>query len=290
MLSQENILELNTTGYLLIKNFLDEETLQKFKSIYKFLEKDVVEQHYKSIKLSDFKSIYTWAETDLLRNKNKRYLHKLRQVLWHTDFGKKFIMDLTKSMQLINPNYYFWKDKYMVQPPGANGYLPHQDNDADLSGLVRKAGCTLSIAFTPTTEETGCLWIENGPKRYKNLELCSANGCGIGSRLKKDKNQRCFCHKTVIKSSAMKSYNGYEMKPIPMNPGDCLFFDGWQLHGTALNTGKNLRKSLLFIFLEPKSEYLKDWSYEYHRKKWGTYSLNIKKIQEIGNEMYQSRM
>ena len=154
-----------------------------------------------------------------------------------TKQGRDFIDRGAKLLQSIKPNLVFFKEKFIIQAPGMSGLLPHQDNSAVFHEDIAKAYYVIYIALTPTTEEGGCLFIEDLPKkRIKNLEMCG-QGCV-------QLNTECACAAAGIEPKDIKNYKGYNLKPFPMSAGDCIIMDGWLLHGTALNNRDSFRKTL----------------------------------------------
>tara|TARA_Y100000593_G_scaffold78940_1_gene146686 strand:+ start:990 stop:1715 length:726 start_codon:yes stop_codon:yes gene_type:complete len=234
MLTQENIHELNTNGYKLVNNFVSIEEVDEFLKLFDFLEKEVLENHSQAYN----------KFTNSKINVTKDNLHKVYNYLRYTKFGKEFIDKILESIKLINSNLSFWQDKYMAQAPGVPGYSPHQDNYA---GDQKKYNFlnfyTVIIALTSACENTGCLWVENGPKRTSDVAFCSSNGCSNYS------NRVCHCIHGIT-PELIKNYKGVSMKPIKVKSRDTIFMDGNCVHGTAINLGNNTRRSLILQFKE----------------------------------------
>ena len=175
---------------------------------------------------------------------NDGKVRQLSKALTATTYGKKIIDKCREILnKLANSNTRFFRDRYMLQHPGMYGYAPHQELFAGSGHRTNvKQIYNVNIAITPQNEKTGCLWGRTDQKLTNDLGFCTTKGCSIG------KNCICAPESNTITADIMRSK--YSLEPIPTESGDCLFFDGYFLHGTALNEGNKVRKNLILQFRE----------------------------------------
>ena len=243
MLTHTHLSQIDKKGYTLIENFLNLKEVNLwidfFKQMGNEIKRDIINEK------RGIKRKYKEATIVIDPYKGQRHLSKIQRTMIQTKQGKDFIDRGSKLLQSINPNLIFFKDRYIIQAPGMPGLLPHQDNSAVFHEEIARAYYTIYIALTPTTEEGGCLFVENLPKkRIKNLGMCDVGCVQLDTE--------CACAAAGVGPEEIKNYKGYNMKPIPMSAGDCIILDGWILHGTALNNGNSFRKTLTINYIEPK--------------------------------------
>jgi len=138
----------------------------------------------------------------------------------------------------LEPNMTFMYDKFMNQKKGYQGHAPHQDNAVGKNAKHTNKIYSAYVSLSDTDENNGCLWVEDiNPKRTTSLKYCDS-GCVAGNV--------CFCSNVKLLPIDMKNWKGHNLVPLPMKKGDCVFFDGWVLHGTAANLGEHVRQTMIF--------------------------------------------
>ena len=116
------------------------------------------------------------------------------------------------------------------KPPGSRGQALHQDNFY----LRASPGTCVAawLALDPTDEANGCLLVVPGSHRWPILCTTAADTA------------QSFTDITVPLPP------GTRPRPVPMEPGDVLFFNGSLVHGSNPNrTARRFRRSLSSIML-----------------------------------------
>ena len=138
----------------------------------------------------------------------------------------KPLRDLMGAEPLAGQSMYYFK------PPGARGQALHQDNRAL---QVKPDTCMAAwIAIDPSTEENGCLFAVPGTH---TMELVCP---GLADR-------------TVSSTShALEVPEDCDMVPLPLDPGDALFFNGSLIHGSHPNTHPTMWRRAYILHYVPK--------------------------------------
>lgn len=217
-------------GYILIKNFLNEEEIGFFKTLWSDWSKknfsfddDTIVRRSPNIDHPDehiyVKKVENWLEKNDVAFEfyNKKVLPRLIE-----ETGEN-------HLQLL-------KERFINQSHKVKGYLPHQDCGTDVMPKLTQQMYTAYISLTNTDEESGCMWFEDREqKRTGPVVECP---CSIGNP--------CACTSTTISPMDIKFYKGFTFSPLKMEIGDMLIFDGWCLHGTATNLSSNDRTTITF--------------------------------------------
>jgi Phytanoyl-CoA dioxygenase (PhyH) len=123
--------------------------------------------------------------------------------------------------ELIGEPVLLYKEKINYKYPGGGGYAAHQD--APAYEFV-KSHITCSIAVDAATPENGCLFFAAGRHREGLLHL-DQNGC--------------------IAPDFAGTLNWV---PVPMQPGDALFFSSYAPHKSPPNATEQPRRTLYLTY------------------------------------------
>ncbi len=124
---------------------------------------------------------------------------------------------------------------FYFKPPGARGQALHQDQR---SLEVRPGTCLAAwMAVDPNDEDNGCMKIV--PHTQDLPKLCLV-----------DANMRKFFSGTTIELA-----DWMELRSLPMQPGDVLFFNGQVIHGSWPNTtADRFRRAMIAHFVVGKAQ------------------------------------
>ena len=123
--------------------------------------------------------------------------------------------------QLLGEPAILYKEKFNYKYPGGGGYVAHQD--APAYEFV-KNHITCAIAIDEATTENGCLYFSPGLHQQGLLSLNDA-GC-------------------IDEDVA----NELRWEPIPMEPGDALYFSSYAPHKSAPNESSEPRRNLYLTY------------------------------------------
>lgn len=240
-------MDYNSSGYILIKNFLDEDDLALFKNIWQSWQE-------KNFNLQKDQIIV--KKTSTINDPNNHvYVKKIENWLQkYTEASQIVDKKITKKVAEVTSNndIQLLKERFINQSPGMNGYLPHQDCGTDVMPQLVNQMYTAYISLTHTEENSGCIWLEQSDTRRQSSVLNCA--CVNG--------ETCACNATNIMPEQIKNYKGMILKPILMQPGDMLIFDGWCVHGTACNISDSNRTTVTFAYgvAEPSRDLKQEWA------------------------------
>ncbi len=128
--------------------------------------------------------------------------------------------------QLVQARPLLYQDMAMIKPPGGREKPWHQDRAFfNLSSDTRVVG--VWIALDPATPENGCMRVQPGGHRAGPLT----------HQMRRDWQ--------ISDSQA----GAFRRLAIPMQPGDCLLFDGLLPHGTPYNGTAQRRWALQYHFV-----------------------------------------
>lgn len=124
--------------------------------------------------------------------------------------------------QLLGTSACLFKEKINFKMPGGAGFEPHQDQQA---GWSRYAGMfvTALVTIDRATIENGCLEMGDG-ERLTGL---------IGEEWR------------PLTAAEM---NGFNLVPVPTEPGDVLFFDSYAAHASKANMTDRPRRILYLTY------------------------------------------
>ena len=233
-ISNDNLQELKKKGYTVIKNLLTVEDVNAWKTLIKEIEKEVVLETT-GIKKSNPNE---FIEPNVVLEGKKPFMFKCNGKIQTRPEGVELIKYFENKFREINDDVRFIKDRIITQKQDYPAFLPHQDNPSSVHEEITNEFYSAYVSLTDTTEQGGCLWVEDiEPKRTTSLEYCR-DGCASGNT--------CKCFPMKITATDIKTYRGHNMVPIELKTGDCIMFDGWLLHGTATNTSGVVRQTLIF--------------------------------------------
>ncbi len=108
-----------------------------------------------------------------------------------------------------------FKEKINYKQPGGGGFAPHQDAAA-YRFVDHHISCM--VPLDPATEASGCLWVAPG---YEHGQLPTDD-------------------RGRIEASAAAAL---DWRPVPVGPGDLLFFDSYTPHYSETNTTNRPRRA-----------------------------------------------
>ena len=223
-------------GYSVAENYLNLDEVASWQNNWNDIQKRALLEEYKikEINKNDMPNY------NVVYKEDNNYVWKSTGKIKETTEGKILIDKILSDLQTINPNIEFMYDKFINQKKDYQGHAPHQDNAVGKNESHTQELYSAYISLTDTNEESGCLWVENAdPKRQDSLKYCDT-GCVAGND--------CFCSNIKLLPTDMKRWKGHELIPLPLKKGDCVFFDGWVLHGTASNLSQNIRQTMIFHY------------------------------------------
>lgn len=233
-MEEKILLDLKNKGYAVIKNLFDTTTINEWKTLVSDIEKEVLLE-WAGVKQKDANDA---SATIVYKENNKPYMLRCTGKLQTRPEGRKIISYFEKEFRKINDDIRFIKDRIINQKKDYQGLLPHQDNPSSFHHKLTNEFYSAYVSLTDTSEQGGCLWVEDiQPKRTASLDYCN-DGCASGNK--------CKCLSMKITPTDIRIYKGHNMVPIELKTGDCLIFDGWLLHGTAANMVDHLRQTLIF--------------------------------------------
>lgn len=228
------IQDLLQKGFALKKDYIDSQQIEFWQNKWHDIQKQAVLEEY-GIKQSKKESMPNY---NVIYKQDKNYVWKATGKIKDTHEGKTLIGKILDDLKDIDSNIEFMYDKFMNQKVGYQGHAPHQDNAVGKNEYHTDRLFSAYISLSDTDEESGCLWVEDQrPKRTHSLKYCD-DGCVSGNE--------CFCSNIKLLPIDMKNWKGHNLVPLPMKKGDCVFFDGWVLHGTAANLGNHIRQTMIF--------------------------------------------
>jgi phytanoyl-CoA hydroxylase len=125
------------------------------------------------------------------------------------------------------------------KPPGARGQAPHQDQYY----LRADPGTCIAawMALDPCDEENGCLEVVPGSHDWPVLCTVAAD------------TSRSFTDVTVPLPDDAR------IVPVPMQPGDVLFFNGSLVHGSEPNRSNRFRRALIGHYIQAEAREVARW-------------------------------
>jgi ectoine hydroxylase-related dioxygenase (phytanoyl-CoA dioxygenase family) len=113
-----------------------------------------------------------------------------------------------------------FKEKVNYKQPGGGGFAPHQDAAA-YRFVDHHISCM--VPLDAATEASGCLWVAPGYER---------------GRLPTD-------HRGRIDAPVAAAL---DWRPVPVDPGDLLFFDSYTPHHSETNRSRRARRALYLTY------------------------------------------
>ena len=209
-LSPEQIEEFKQTGFLVVRNLYDAETMKK-----------ITEWTDEVTNYPEVPGKYMMYFEESQLEPGKRILSRMEDIEpFHEGFSELFthgeIQQITS--QLFGDEAVLFKDKINFKMPGGDGFKAHQDVQA---GWARygKLHITALVSIDPSTAENGCLEMASG----HNKEL-------IGEQWK------------PLDEDAL------DYVPVSTNPGDAVFFDSYAPHRSGPNLTNEQRRVLYVTY------------------------------------------
>ena len=160
-----------------------------------------------------------------LRDAGTRVIQRIEDFCpYHAGFDA-FVRDgsLREAVdQLLGASACLFKEKINFKMPGGAGFEPHQDQQAGWSRFSSMF-ITAMVTIDQATIENGCLEMGDGA-RVTGL---------IGAEWR------------PLDAAEMKGFN---LVPVPTNPGDVLFFDSYTPHASKANMTDHPRRVLYLTY------------------------------------------
>ncbi|MGH2669979.1 MAG: phytanoyl-CoA dioxygenase family protein, partial [bacterium] len=167
----------------------------------------------------------------------KRYPRMIQPNRWD-ELSRRWMLDERLKVcltALLGREPYAVQTMVYFKPPGARGQALHQDN---YYLRVQPGTCMAAwMALDACDEANGCMQVVPGSQTWDILCTQEAD------------TQVSFTDVTVPLPP------GQDVRPVPMEPGDVLFFNGSIVHGSYPNTtADRFRRSLVGHYIEGDSE------------------------------------
>ena len=210
-LTNEQIDTFKNTGFLLIRNLYDAETM-----------KTITEWTEEVTRYPEVPGKYMMYFEESQLEPGKRILSRMEDIEpYHEGFSEMFTRGAIQQItsQLFGDEAVLFKDKINFKMPGGDGFKAHQDVQAGWDRYA-KLHITALVSIDPSTIENGCLEMAAG---YHDKGL-------IGEQWK------------PLDEDAL----AYE--PILTNPGDAVFFDSFAPHRSGPNLTDEKRRVLYVTY------------------------------------------
>ncbi len=210
-LTNEQIEQFKNTGYLLVRNLYDTDTMQQ---ITRWTDE-----------VSTYPEVpgkYMMYFEQSKLDPKQRILNRMEDIEpYHSGFSELFTRGAIQQVtsQLFEDEAVLFKDKINFKLPGGDGFKAHQDVQAGWDRYA-KLHITALVSIDASTIENGCLEMASG---YHNKGL-------IGEQWK------------PLEEDALH----YES--IPTNPGDAVFFDSFAPHRSGPNLTNKQRRVLYVTY------------------------------------------
>ena len=206
-------------------------------ALFDSAEVDRLRTHYMSLRRhgrydNDFVGIESPS-----RDPQRRYPRMAQMHRWD-DASLRWLLDprlRERLVALVGSDPYAVQTMLYFKPAGSRGQALHQDNFY----LRAEPGTCVAawMALDPADEANGCMLVAPGSHRWPIL--CTGKADTTLS----------FTDVTVPLPP------GQAVTPVPMNPGDVLFFTGSLVHGSAPNTtADRFRRALIGHYIEGNAQ------------------------------------
>ncbi|MDB6367608.1 phytanoyl-CoA dioxygenase [Photorhabdus sp. HUG-39] len=205
--------ELDTQGYVLIRDFLCHKEKKLLSSAVQLLDdrEDVpgeIMKYYESSVIDNNKIL----------NRIENFIDKKEAFVI-----KKIEKKSSKLLSLVmGEDYFLFKDKINFKLSGGGGFSPHQDYPA-FTRFIDKEMFNVMIPIDDTTIDNGCLCISNKP--FEKELIPHSKGKALEN-----------------------TYEKYNWIPIQANAGDLLIFSSFLLHMSRENLSGNRRRCIFFTY------------------------------------------
>jgi 2-aminoethylphosphonate dioxygenase len=196
-------------GWLLVGNAVDERQLAGIDDAVTQLERWAAE---------DGPGLHHFEQTDA-----GAVIARSEDFVNHSDVLRDFICGgvvMEVLAALFGEPAVLFKEKINYKQPGGGGFAPHQDAAA-YRFVDHHISCM--VPLDPATEASGCLWVAPGYEQ---------------GRLPTDDRGR-------IEASVAAAL---AWRPVPVEPGDLLFFDSYTPHYSETNTTNRPRRAAYLTY------------------------------------------
>jgi len=210
-ISNEQIEEFKSTGFLVIRNLYDAERMQK-----------IIEWTEEVTNFPEVPGKYMMYFEESKLEPGKRILSRMEDIEpFHQGFSDLFVRGEIQQItsQLFGDEAVLFKDKINFKMPGGDGFKAHQDVQAGWD-RYSKLHITALISIDPSTVENGCLEMVSG---YHDKGL-------IGAQWK------------PLVEDALNYIS------VTTNPGDTVFFDSFAPHRSRPNMTDEKRRVLYVTY------------------------------------------
>jgi ectoine hydroxylase-related dioxygenase (phytanoyl-CoA dioxygenase family) len=225
VLTQEHREFFEQNGYVVVKGLFSQEEVERYREHFMTLRK-------RGSYPGDFAASEQQSNDPLKRYPRMIHMHRWDEVSLRWMIDERINACLTG---LLGREPYAVQTMLYFKPPGARGQALHQDNFY----LRAKPGTCMAawMALDPADEANGCMQIVPGSHTWDIL--CTEKADTAVS----------FTDITVPIPP------GQEVRPVVMDAGDVLFFNGALVHGSFPNiTADRFRRSLIGHYIEGRAD------------------------------------
>ena len=210
-ISNEQIEEFKSSGFLIIRNLYNAERMQ-----------EITEWTEEVTNYPEVPGKYMMYFEESKLEPGKRILSRMEDIEpFHQGFSKLFIGGEIQQItsQLFDDEAILFKDKINFKMPGGDGFKAHQDVQAGWD-RYSKLHITALVSIDPSTVENGCLEMAGG---YHDKGL-------IGEQWK------------PLEEDAL------DYMSVTTKPGDAVFFDSFAPHRSGPNMTNEKRRVLYVTY------------------------------------------
>ena len=226
MLSQIQIKRFQEEGYLLVKGLFSAEEVEKYK------------RHFEQMRLDEqLGDLSGEAEDPLAVYPRIMMPHRRDETSLDWLIDRRLNLAMT-DMLGVEP--FAVQTMFYFKPPGARGQALHQDQ---YYLRVNPGTCIAAwMAVDDCDEANGCLRVVPGSQDWPLMCMSEAD------------TELSFTDVTI------ELPEGETERPIPMEAGDVLFFNGQIVHGSLPNTSSDrFRRSLIGHYIVGEAEQVHQW-------------------------------
>ena len=225
MLTREHEQFFQANGYVVVAGLFSEDEAAQYRAHYMRLRRHGTYP-------GDSAGVDIGASDPLQRYPRMIHMHRWDETSLRWLLDERLRASL---LGLVGREPYAVQTMLYFKPPGARGQALHQDNFY----LRAQPGTSLAawMALDPCTPDNGCMQVVPGSHRWPILCTQPAD------------TRVSFTDVTVPLPP------GQDVQPVPMAPGDVLFFNGSLVHGSYPNTTTDrFRRALIGHYIEGAAE------------------------------------
>ncbi len=220
-----------THGYVLLKNYLDEESLLILRDCAVALD-SLPDKPGKIMKYYELSS----CDGSRILNRVEQFADSFSDI--NALLTEGVIAEAVKLVSGISPSLF--KEKINFKMPGGGGFNVHQDAPA-FTKFIREELVVVMIPVDKTDEKNGCLQV-------------------AGNFFKKE----IIPH--VDGTVEISHLSGIKWEKIIMNPSDILVFSSWLLHKSNTNFSTGPRRNYFVTYNDLKHGRMRDEYFDFKRK------------------------